>query len=61
VSLAQLCHRAHYGNRECANSLVFNYNDLRIEKWNVVSGRPVDISDFADYAGCVADRHFAGW
>ena len=33
--------------------LVFNYNDLHIEKWELVSGQPLDILDFVDYAGCV--------
>ena len=34
-------------------SLVFNYNDLHVEKWELASGQPVDILDFVDYAGCV--------
>jgi WD40 repeat protein len=34
-------------------SLVFNYNDLYIEKWDLVSGKPVGLFDFVDYAGCV--------
>jgi hypothetical protein len=33
--------------------LVFNYNDLHIEKWELASGQPASISDFVDYAGCV--------
>jgi Peptidase family M48 len=33
--------------------LVFNYNDLHIEKWELASGQPVDILDFVDYAGCM--------
>ncbi|MFZ0744064.1 MAG: M48 family metalloprotease [Terracidiphilus sp.] len=33
--------------------LVFNYNDLHIEKWDLVAGQPAGILDFVDYAGCV--------
>ncbi len=36
-----------------SRDLVFNYNDLHIEKWDLASGRPVDVVDFVDYAGCV--------
>jgi len=36
-----------------SRGLVFNYNDLHIEKWELATGRPVDIVDFVDYAGCV--------
>ncbi len=36
-----------------SRNLVFNYNDLHIEKWDLASGRPVDVVDFVDYAGCV--------
>jgi hypothetical protein len=36
-----------------SRNLVFNYNDLHIEKWALGSGRPVDVLDYVDYAGCV--------
>ncbi len=36
-----------------SKSLVFNYNDLHIEKWELAAGQPASISDFVDYAGCV--------
>lgn len=36
-----------------SNFLVFNYNDLRIEKWKLDTGQPTDIFDFVDYAGCL--------
>ena len=36
-----------------ARYLVFNYNDLHIEKWDLITGQPADILDFVDYAGCV--------
>ncbi len=35
------------------NYLVFNYNDLHIEKRELVSGQPVALSNLVDYAGCV--------
>lgn len=33
--------------------LVFNYSDLHIEKWELASGQPVNVTDSVDYAGCV--------
>jgi hypothetical protein len=36
-----------------SNYLVFNYNDLHIEKRELLSGQPVDLLNFVDYAGCV--------
>ncbi len=36
-----------------SQNLVFNYNDLHIEKWALATGRPVDVLDYVDYAGCV--------
>ena len=36
-----------------SSSLVFNYNDLHIEKWELVTGQPTDVVDFVDYAGCL--------
>jgi hypothetical protein len=36
-----------------SQNLVFNYNDLHIEKWYLASRQPADILDFVDYAGCV--------
>ncbi len=36
-----------------SQSLVFNYNDLHIEKWHLATGQPSSIQDFVDYAGCV--------
>ena len=33
--------------------LVFNYNDLHVEKWDIANRRPADLVDFVDYAGCV--------
>jgi Peptidase family M48 len=36
-----------------SNFLVFNYNDLHTEKWELFSGQPADVVDFVDYAGCV--------
>ncbi len=36
-----------------SRDLVFNYNDLHIEKWDLASGRAVDMLNYVDYAGCV--------
>ncbi len=36
-----------------SQDLVFNYNDLHIERWQLASGQPTDIEDFVDYAGCI--------
>lgn len=36
-----------------SQSLVFNYNDLHFERWLLATGKPSDIQDFVDYAGCV--------
>ena len=36
-----------------SQGLVFNYNDLHVERWQLASGQPSDISDFVDYAGCI--------
>lgn len=36
-----------------SSQVVFNYNDLHIEKWALASGQPADIFDFIDYAGCL--------
>jgi hypothetical protein len=36
-----------------SQSLVFNYNDLHIERWGLAAGRPANIADFVDYAGCL--------
>ena len=36
-----------------SQSLVFNYNDLHIEHWQLDTGKPSSIQDFVDYAGCV--------
>ncbi|HUB28739.1 MAG TPA: M48 family metalloprotease [Terracidiphilus sp.] len=36
-----------------SKDLVFNYNDLHIEKWDLASRQPVNIVDYVDYAGCV--------
>jgi len=33
--------------------LTLNYNDLHIEKWALASGRPVQMFDYVDYAGCI--------
>ncbi|MFP5226159.1 MAG: M48 family metalloprotease [Acidobacteriota bacterium] len=35
-----------------SQSVVFNYNDLHVEKWQVATGQPSNIEDFVDYAGC---------
>ena len=36
-----------------SQGLVFNYNDLHVEQWQLATGKPSDIQDFVDYAGCV--------
>jgi WD40 repeat protein len=36
-----------------SQSVVFNYNDLHVEKWQLSTGQPLNIQDFVDYAGCV--------
>ena len=36
-----------------SQSLVFHYNDLHVERWQLATGQPVDIQDFVDYAGCI--------
>jgi hypothetical protein len=36
-----------------SQGLVFNYNDLHMERWLLATGQPSDIQDFVDYAGCV--------
>lgn len=36
-----------------SQGLVFNYNDLHVEQWQLATGQPSDIQDFVDYAGCV--------
>lgn len=36
-----------------SKSLVFHYNDLHVERWQLATGQPEDIQDFVDYAGCV--------
>ena len=36
-----------------SKDIVFNYNDLRVEKWQLSTGRPAQIQDFVDYAGCI--------
>lgn len=36
-----------------SQGLVFNYNDLHVEKWQLATGQPTDIQDFVDYAGCL--------
>jgi len=36
-----------------SNYLVFNYNDLQIEKRELISGQPADSADVVDYAGCL--------
>ncbi|MFP5276117.1 MAG: M48 family metalloprotease [Acidobacteriota bacterium] len=36
-----------------SQGLVFNYNDLHMERWQLATGQPADIQDFVDYAGCV--------
>ncbi len=36
-----------------SQDLVFHYNDLHVERWQLASGRSADIQDFVDYAGCV--------
>lgn len=33
--------------------LVFHYNDLHVEKWDLATGQPAGMLDFVDYAGCV--------
>ena len=35
-----------------SKSLVFHYNDMHVEKWDVATGHPTDVQDFVDYAGC---------
>ncbi len=36
-----------------SQGLVFNYNDLDVERWKLATGQPASIADFVDYAGCV--------
>lgn len=36
-----------------AQDVVFNYNDLHVEQWRLATGKPSNIQDFVDYAGCV--------
>jgi hypothetical protein len=36
-----------------SSGVVFNYNDLHVEKWDLVSGQPVSLQDYVDYAGCL--------
>jgi WD40 repeat protein len=36
-----------------SQNLVFNYNDLHMEKWRLATGQPTNIQDFVDYAGCI--------
>ncbi len=36
-----------------SRNIIFNYNDLHIEKWNIDTGQPTNIRDFVDYAGCI--------
>ncbi|HVU48136.1 MAG TPA: M48 family metalloprotease [Terracidiphilus sp.] len=36
-----------------SQGLVFNYNDLHVERWQLDTGKPSNIQDFVDYAGCV--------
>lgn len=36
-----------------SQGLVFNYNDLHAEHWQLATGRPSDVQDFVDYAGCI--------
>ena len=36
-----------------SQGLVFHYNDLHVERWQLATGELADIQDFVDYAGCV--------
>lgn len=36
-----------------SQGLVFDYNDLHVEQWQLATRRPSDLQDFVDYAGCV--------
>ncbi|MGA8041973.1 MAG: M48 family metalloprotease [Terracidiphilus sp.] len=36
-----------------SQGLVFNYNDLHVERWQLTTGQPTDMEDFVDYAGCL--------
>lgn len=36
-----------------SQDLVFNYNDLHVERWQLATGQPTNIQDFIDYAGCI--------
>jgi len=36
-----------------SKDVVFHYNDLHVEKWQLISGRPIDLGDYVDYAGCL--------
>ena len=36
-----------------SKSLVYHYNDLHVERWQLATGQPTDVQDFVDYAGCV--------
>lgn len=36
-----------------SQSVVFHYNDLHTERWEVATGKPTDVENFVDYAGCV--------
>lgn len=35
-----------------SQGIVFNYNDLHVEKWQLDNAQPAQIFDYADYAGC---------
>lgn len=36
-----------------SQSMVFNYNDLHVERWQLATGQPTGIQDYVDYSGCV--------
>ncbi len=36
-----------------SKSVVFHYNDMHVEKWDVATGQPTNIQDFVNYAGCL--------
>ncbi len=35
-----------------SSGIVFNYNDLHVEKWRLDDAQPAQIYDYVDYAGC---------
>lgn len=38
-----------------SSNVVFYYHGLRFEDWSVATGKPVQVYDIADYAGCLQD------